>query len=34
MPSETRDENFDGPQPAATFAGSLAAFRKKYYGEE
>jgi hypothetical protein len=34
VPSEMRHENFDGPGPAATFAGSLAAFRKKYFGEE
>jgi hypothetical protein len=33
-PSEMRVEALDGPQPAATFAGSLAAFRKKYFGEE
>jgi hypothetical protein len=34
VPCEMRVEAHDGPQPAATFAGSLAAFRRKYFGEE
>jgi hypothetical protein len=34
LPFETRVEAHDGPGPAATFAGSLAAFRRKYFGEE
>jgi hypothetical protein len=33
-PSETRQENFDGPQPAATYARSCAAFRARYFGRE
>lgn len=31
VPFETRQENFDGPQPAALYASSCAAFRARYF---
>jgi hypothetical protein len=34
VPGETRRENFDGPQPAATHCNSLKEFRRRYFGDQ